>query len=46
MTLEERIEQLEKVAHTPKDLPDMKGYKELLARIEVLEKLLKTYTKT
>jgi len=40
MTIEERLQKLEEVAHTPKGLKDMEGYQELLVRLEVLEKRL------
>ena len=36
--LSEQIEQLKKDSHSPKNLPDLDGYNELIARIENLEK--------
>ena len=40
MTIEERLEKLEAIAHTPKGLKDMEGFSELLDRLEALEKRL------
>ena len=36
--LSAQVEELKSNSHTPKDLPDLKGYNELIARIELLEK--------
>ena len=36
--LSAQVEELKKNSHAPKDLPDLKGYNELIARIELLEK--------
>jgi hypothetical protein len=36
--LSEQIEELKKDSHSPKNLPDLDGYNELIARIENLEK--------
>ena len=36
--LSAQVEELKENSHTPKDLPDLKGYNELIARIELLEK--------
>ena len=40
LTVEERLQKLEAVAHTPKGLKDMTGFQELLDRLEALEKRL------
>lgn len=44
MTIEERLEKLEAIAHTPKGLKDMEGFSELLNRLEALEKRLSSIT--
>lgn len=41
-TLEERVESLEKDSHPPIGLCEFEGYKELVRRIEELEKLVKS----
>jgi len=37
-SLKRLVEQLKKDSHSPKNLPDLDGYNELIARIENLEK--------
>lgn len=44
MTIEERLDKLEAIAHTPKALKDMEGYQELLDRLEAIEKHLLSIT--
>ncbi len=40
--LEERVDKLEKDSHPPIGLCEFEGYKELLERVEKLEKLIDT----
>ena len=40
MTIEERLEKLEAIAHTPKGLKDMTGFQELLERLDAIENKL------
>ena len=42
--LEERVDKLEKDSHTPIGLCEFEGYKDLVRRIEELEKLVKSLT--
>tara|TARA_B100001939_G_scaffold150522_3_gene130171 strand:- start:5696 stop:5860 length:165 start_codon:yes stop_codon:yes gene_type:complete len=44
LSIEERLEKLEAVAHTPKGLADMTGFQELLDRLEALEKRVSSIT--
>lgn len=44
LSIEERLEKLEAVAHTPKGLADMTGFQELLDRLEALEKQVSSIT--
>jgi hypothetical protein len=44
LSIEERLEKLESVAHTPKGLEDMTGFQELLARLDAIENKLKQIT--
>tara|TARA_Y100001937_G_scaffold50340_1_gene70002 strand:+ start:143 stop:307 length:165 start_codon:yes stop_codon:yes gene_type:complete len=40
LTVEERLQKLEAVAHTPKGLKDMTGFQELLERLDAIENKL------
>ena len=44
-TLEERVESLEKDSHPPIGLCEFEGYKELVRRIELLEKIIESRLK-
>jgi tetrahydromethanopterin S-methyltransferase subunit G len=44
LSLEERVQKLETVAHTPKGLEDMTGFQELLARLDAIENKLEQIT--
>jgi hypothetical protein len=44
LSIEERLEKLETVAHTPKGLEDMTGFQELLARLDAIENKLEQIT--
>lgn len=43
-TIEERVESLEKDSHPPIGLCEFEGYKDLVRRIEELEKLVESLT--